>query len=161
MISGFKEISLYEVISDAIELYSPIAESKQITFNTNIDADEELINHNYGDKDLLFQAFANVIDNAIKFTPAQGAIDINVFVQHRKVVFTIDDTGVGVDDASISKLTRRFYREDKSRTSCGNGLGLSLVNAIVALHGGKISFEKSQIAAEQKSKNGLRCIILL
>lgn len=147
--SEFKRINLSDVVDDAIDLYQPLTESKEIGLHYKSPANIYFL----GDKDLLFQAFANVLDNAIKFTPEHGAINVLLKKTDDAVTFSIEDTGTGVDDASLSKLTQRFFRADKSRTSSGNGLGLALVNAIVTLHDGEISFGKSTI----RDSNGLKC----
>ena len=147
--AGFKTIALTEVLDDAIDLYSPLLESKNITLSY----EAENIDKVFADKDLVFQAFANVLDNAIKFTPENGKVSVSLTKNDNAAIFSIDDTGVGVSEESLAKLTRRFYREDSSRTTSGNGLGLSLVNAIVVLHDGTIWFEKSHL----KPNTGLRC----
>lgn len=162
--AGFALISLSDVVNDAIDLYLPIAESKHIEVVTEVEHNNVLIENFFGDKDLMFQAFANVLDNAIKFTPDNGKIAIKLSAdegndknQVKQILFTLDDTGVGVSTESINKLTRRFFREEKSRTSSGNGLGLSLVSAIVSLHGGKLLFEKSVLSTPAQLDAGLRC----
>lgn len=148
-VAGFSSVSLNSIVNDAIDLYSPLAEAKNINLHCETEDTAKFI----GDKDMLFQAFANVLDNAIKFTPENGRIEICLKVKNAVVVFTVDDTGRGVDASSTSKLTQRFFREDKSRSTSGNGLGLSLVNAIVTLHNGNIWFEPSHIPGS----HGLRC----
>jgi signal transduction histidine kinase len=150
--AGFTDISLDEVALDAVDLYSPLAEEKGIEVELSIQPGIAF----YGDKNLLFQAFANILDNALKFTPSGGLIHVTLSNKKDTIVFSVDDSGIGVDQASISKLTRRFFREEKSRSTGGNGLGLSLVNAIVTLHGGKLSFEGSHIQLNTSNK-GLRC----
>ncbi len=152
--AGFSSLELSEIASDAVDLYSPLIEAKHIVLNTNIGAVSKFI----GDKDLIFQAFANVLDNAIKFTPQHGQINVALkMLPDNSVEFSVDDTGKGVNSESHKKLTQRFFREDTSRSSSGNGLGLSLVNAIVLLHGGKIQFETSQI----RNSKGLRAVFTL
>jgi signal transduction histidine kinase len=152
-IAGFTNILLDEVVSDAVDLYVPLIDEKNINLSFSCSHIPEFV----GDKDLIFQAFANVLDNAIKFTPENGQIIVNLAQRSSQIVFSVDDTGRGVGQDSIVKLTERFYREDKSRSTSGNGLGLSLVAAIVALHGGKIWFEKSHIP----QSSGLRTIFTL
>jgi len=147
--AGFQPILLSEVLDDAVDLYSALMENKDIHFTYSASA----IKPTQGDKDLIFQAFANVLDNAIKFTPEHGTIAISMSYEAPFAVFSVDDNGAGASNDSYDKLTRRFYREDKSRTSIGNGLGLSLVNAIVSLHEGRIWFERSHL----KNSKGLRC----
>jgi len=152
-ISGFSPVRLDEIVEDAVDLYSPLVEAKNITLHYEADSIADFI----GDRDLLFQSFANVLDNAIKFTPDNGKIDVKLKQQDRQVVFSVDDSGAGVSAASFSKLTQRFYREEKSRSTSGNGLGLALVNAIVSLHNGRIWFEPSRIS----NSAGLRCAFTL
>jgi signal transduction histidine kinase len=152
-ISGFSNIMLDEILGDAVDLYSPLVEAKNITLTFETD----IILLFVGDKDLLFQSFANVLDNAIKFTPENGQIAVKLKQQDVAVVFSVDDSGLGVSEENIVNLTQRFYREDDSRTTNGNGLGLALVSAIVSLHGGKIWFENSHIPPQ----SGLRCAFSL
>jgi signal transduction histidine kinase len=134
----FTALALKPIIEDVIAFYEPLAEIKHITMHqqlTDITID--------GDKDLLFQAFANVIDNAIKYTPAHG--DITIHMQHidQHAVITIEDTGGGIEEGSLDKVFQRFYRTDASRSSSGTGLGLSLVKAVIELHNGHITIENT------------------
>ncbi len=87
-----------------------------------------------GDRDLLIELVANLIDNAIKFTPAGGRIEIGVRVQGAQAVLHVSDTGIGIPEAQRAAVLTRFYRADKSRHVQGSGLGLSLVVAIARLH---------------------------
>ncbi|MDT0593441.1 sensor histidine kinase [Glaciecola petra] len=155
--AGFALISLTDVANDAVDLYLPIAESKQIEVHSIIEDQTPILENFYGDKNLLFQAFANVLDNAIKFTPEHGKIEIHLTSHNKQIVFSVNDTGSGVNAQSIDKLTRRFFREEKSRTTVGNGLGLSLVSAIIALHDGDLIFEKSHIPSTTKEVGGGLC----
>ncbi|MFC3121018.1 sensor histidine kinase [Agaribacter flavus] len=149
---GFEQSNLSLVLEDAIDLYQPILEEKHIELSTDIGNDLYAI----CDKSLIFQVFTNLIDNASKFTPAKGSIKLVLSQQGNNVFFSVCDSGIGVDDAALSKLTQRFYRADKSRTARGNGLGLSLVSAVVALHLGEMSFSNSTIA-----DTGLCCKITI
>nr|WP_136250393.1 ATP-binding protein [Ningiella ruwaisensis] len=153
--AGFAHENVSAVAEDAIDLYQPVIEEKSITLGMNVASDLTL----YCDKNLLFQAFANVIDNAVKFTPEGGDISITFLREKRKnaLVFQVDDSGIGVSDEVVDKLTQRFFREDKSRTQSGNGLGLSLVAAIVSLHKGEIKFGKTRL----NRASGLSCRIEL
>lgn len=147
--SAFAHFSYDELLNDAIDLYSPIIEGKNISLVAKINTDIEF----FGDKDLIFQAVANVLDNAIKFTPENGKICIKLYQSEHHLNCIVDDSGKGVNKENLQKLTGRFYREDKSRTASGNGLGLALVNAIVSLHDGEVFFEQSHI----ENSVGLRC----
>lgn len=150
--SGFKLSDVSIVLEDAIDLYHPILEDKRIELVSNMDAEVFA----FCDRSLIFQVFANLIDNASKFTPQGGRITVELSKHKTLVNFIICDTGIGVDDTALAKLTRRFYREDKSRSSSGNGLGLSLVSAVVSLHLGEMHFAKSHIA-----DSGLCCKITI
>ncbi|MBU0801083.1 MAG: sensor histidine kinase, partial [Alphaproteobacteria bacterium] len=97
-----------------------------------------------GDANLLFQAFANIIDNALKFTPAGGTVTIALQKADDRALCIIRDTGPGIAPADRAKVFDRFYRADSSRTHEGNGLGLSLVAAIITLHDGKIILADAQ-----------------
>lgn len=147
--SEFQNVSLKQIITDVIELYEPLAEEKNISINRDIENfDLE------GDRDLLFQAFANILDNSIKFTPKNGEINISFKNSKKAKIIEISDTGSGVLDEDKNKLFDRFYRGDKSRSSSGSGLGLSLVLAIVNLH-------KGTITLEDNTPQGLKVIVQL
>ncbi len=141
----FSPVSLKNVIDDALDLYDPLAEDKNIVVTKDIS--EMVIN---GDKDLLFQLFANLIDNAIKFTPEQGTVDMKASISKESIIFTIADSGVGVPEDDKNKIFDRFYRSDKSRHTPGSGLGLSMVKAIVELHRGTIEFEDNNPGTKVK-----------
>jgi signal transduction histidine kinase len=131
--SAFSSLDLGLVLNDVIELYEPLAEEKKIEIKTNIERYNLM-----GDRDLLFQAFANILDNAVKFTPQKGCINLNLTSSG---CVEITDTGPGVPNEDKEKIFQRFYRGEASRTTSGFGLGLSLVAAVIDLHGGEISLE--------------------
>jgi signal transduction histidine kinase len=130
--SQFQDVNLKNILDDVIDFYAPLAHEKNISLNV------ELNNKNiYGDRDLLFQAYANILDNAVKFTPEQGAISISIL--NGKIL--ISNTGSTVNDNDKNKIFDRFYRTDSSRNTPGAGLGLSLVKAVVDLHDGALHVE--------------------
>ena len=88
-----------------------------------------------GDRELLTQSFANLIENAIRHSPPGSGITCAVRVTPRQVTATISDTGPGIPEAERDKVLRRLYRLEKSRTTEGTGLGLALVKAVADLHG--------------------------
>jgi signal transduction histidine kinase len=88
-----------------------------------------------GDRDLLFEAVANLVDNAVKFTPEGGRVEVRLTSLGSYCIVRVSDTGPGVADGERELLVQRFYRSDQSRHTKGLGLGLSLVAAIVKLHG--------------------------
>jgi signal transduction histidine kinase len=88
-----------------------------------------------GDRDLLIEAVANLVDNAIKFTPVGGQVEIGIFRCNGQNIVRVSDTGSGISEHERDAVLRRFYRSDKVRHTSGLGLGLNLVAAIVKLHG--------------------------
>ena len=88
-----------------------------------------------GDRDLLYEALANLVDNAVKFTPEGGSVDLALLLQQGETVIRVSDTGPGIPEIEREAVTQRFYRSDQSRNIKGLGLGLSMVAAIIKLHG--------------------------
>jgi len=144
--SAFEPLELNQLLQDVIELYEPLLEEKAITLKQDV---EHITLQ--GDRNLLFQAFGNLMDNAVKFTPAKGWINLSLQKQGTDVIFVIEDSGPGVPSSDLSKIFERFYRAESSRHTPGSGLGLSLVGAVTDLHKGHISAENGQ--------KGLRLII--
>lgn len=132
---AFAPVDLQVVLRDVIELYEPLAEEKNIA----LEASYQQVPTLSGDRDLLFQLFANLIDNAIKFAPKTSAVTIAIFSTDGNPHIVIADQGVGVAASEREKVFDRFYRADKSRHTVGNGLGLSLVKAVAELHHGSIT----------------------
>jgi signal transduction histidine kinase len=93
----------------------------------------------HGDRDLLFEAVANIVDNAVKFTPKGGYVWMTLIDGAGESVVRVSDTGPGITEDEREIVTRRFYRSDRSRQTQGVGLGLSLVAAIVKLHGFRLT----------------------
>ena len=128
--AGFGKVSLADLIRQVADMYEPIAEDKGIALL--IRSPHELSVH--GDRDLLIEAVANLVDNAIKYTPAGGQVEIGVFHSNREIIVRVRDTGSGISERERHAVLRRFYRSDKVRHTAGAGLGLNLVAAIVKLH---------------------------
>jgi signal transduction histidine kinase len=129
-LTALAPVKLTEIVQEVGELYDPIAEDKGVTLRVET-ADRTPV---IGDRDLLFEAVANLVDNAVKFTPAGGAVRISLLPGGDGPIIRVADTGPGIDPADREAVTRRFYRADKSRGTQGVGLGLSLVAAIVKRH---------------------------
>jgi signal transduction histidine kinase len=130
-LESFSQVPLGPLVREIWDLYEPIAEDKGVTLRVN-SADETTV---HGDRDLLFEAAANLVDNAIKFTPMGGHVDLTLLRREDGAVVQVRDTGPGISESEREAVTKRFYRSDKSRRTEGLGLGLSLVAAIVKLHG--------------------------
>jgi len=129
-----KTVAIDALVEDACELYEALAEDKDQNFEQKL---EQGVNVE-GDRDLLFQMFSNLIDNAIKYTPEHGTIRIVVRKENDEAIFSVQDSGVGVPDEEKGQVFQRFYRVGKSRSLPGNGLGLSLVNAVAEIHQARI-----------------------
>ncbi|WP_079574495.1 sensor histidine kinase [Bradyrhizobium erythrophlei] len=133
--AGFGSVALQDMLREVYDLYEPIAENKGI--NLRVEADKRLSVR--GDRDLLFEAVANLVDNAIKFTPEGGQVSIELLRGDRQTIVRVTDTGCGINEQEREAVLRRFYRSDKIRNTPGVGLGLNLVAAIVRLHGFKLT----------------------
>ena len=131
---GFKDVDMTVLLQDLVEFYEPLSEEKGQDFTVASAISKPVM----GDRDLLFQAFANILDNAIKYTPASGGIRLIMHDQLDQLQIVICDTGPGVPTAAREKIFERFFRLETSRSTPGNGLGLSLVAAIIKLHHGQI-----------------------
>jgi signal transduction histidine kinase len=130
-LEGFSQVQLAPLVREVGDLYEPMAEDKHVTLEVEA-ADEATV---HGDRDLLFEAVTNLVDNAVKFTPEGGRVTLALLRRDGESVIQVKDTGPGIPEAEREAVIRRFYRSDKSRNTEGLGLGLSLVAAIVKLHG--------------------------
>jgi len=130
-LEGFRNVALAELVREVGDLYEPIAEDKKLEFSVRANEDATV----RGDRDLLFEAIANLVDNAVKFTPQDGRVELSLLRKGNETVVRVSDTGPGITAEESDLVTRRFYRSDKSRRDPGLGLGLSLVSAIAKLHG--------------------------
>ncbi len=130
--SGFVSLDAADLAANAVEFYEPAAELKNIELKVRAHGPLRVS----GDPVLLAQALSNLIDNALKYAPENGAIE--VAVQRRedlRAEISVSDNGPGIDDDEKRKVMERFYRGDSSRGTPGVGLGLSLVQAVAKLHG--------------------------
>ncbi|TGD71938.1 HAMP domain-containing histidine kinase [Mangrovimicrobium sediminis] len=152
--TGKREVDLGRVLRDVVELYEPLAHEKSIEVVFSV---PPFAAKTRGDADLLFQLFANVLDNAIKYTPEQGSIRVQLSTQHGGEFdhrVCIEDTGPGISAEHWGDVFRRFYRVDPSRSAQpGHGLGLSMAQAIAQYHGGVVDLADNQ--------PGLRVVIRL
>ena len=97
-----------------------------------------------GGRDLLSQAVANLVDNAIKFTPGGGAVTVSLAREDGGYGLAVADSGPGIPAALRARAVERFYRLESSRSTAGSGLGLSLVAAVAQLHGGRLVLEDNR-----------------
>ena len=127
-------IKLAALVRSVVELYELVAEDKQVRVSVEV-ADAILCT---ADPGRLQQVLVNLVDNAIKYTPRGGQVEIAAAEHVNEVTIEVRDTGVGIAAEEIPHIWERLYRSDKSRTERGLGLGLILVKAIVQAHGGRI-----------------------
>lgn len=128
--SQFCELDLREIVEEVAELYEPLAENKNIRIVTSASATGPVI----GDRDLLLEAIANVVDNSVKFTPSGGEIQLNLLAAPEGPIVQVRDSGPGIPREHRNDVFKRFYRCSQSREVPGTGLGLTLVAAILKLH---------------------------
>jgi signal transduction histidine kinase len=133
--AGFGKVPLAEVVREVIELYEPIAQNKNITLHADLAHAPMVV----GDRDLLMEAIVNLVDNAVKFTPDGGRVEIALLRGYAESIVRIKDTGSGISEHERDIVLKRFYRSDKLKSAPGYGLGLNLVAAIVKLHGFRLT----------------------
>lgn len=129
-----------ELLRHSIELFQMVAEQKKLTISAELPLGPLTF---HGDRLKIQQMFGNLIDNAVKFTPHGGKVDIVLAEANGRLVFSVSDTGPGIPEADLENVFKRFYRTDSSRNQPGNGLGLSLVQAIVHAHDGNIELKST------------------
>ncbi|MDP9007108.1 MAG: HAMP domain-containing histidine kinase [Pseudomonadota bacterium] len=129
--SGFVSLDVSDLAANAVEFYEPAAELKNIDLKFRSQG-PLLVS---GDPVLLAQALINLIDNALKYAPQHGSIEVAVQKHGTSVEISVADNGPGIDEVEKTKVVQRFYRGDASRGTPGVGLGLSLVQAVAKLHG--------------------------
>ncbi|MBJ7486224.1 HAMP domain-containing sensor histidine kinase [Brevundimonas sp.] len=128
-----------DLAADMAELYEPAAEDKGLEFSAEIERGLMI----EGNQPFLAQALANVIDNAIKYTPSGGAVMLRARRRSSgDIEYSVTDTGPGVPEADRGRVIDRFVRLDNSRTEAGSGLGLSLVSAVLEAHSGRVQLDE-------------------
>jgi signal transduction histidine kinase len=148
--SGFVQVDVAQVASEAAEFYQPVAELKKVRLSFESTGKPSVA----GDPVLLAQAIGNLIDNALKYARENGTITVDVAQQSDGVTeIAVSDDGPGIPDEEKPKVIERFYRGDASRGTPGVGLGLSLVAAVAKLHGGQLQLSDNH--------PGLRATLIL
>jgi len=132
--TAFEEVDLADIVKNVVELYQPLAEDKGQTIDLSITPKQTL----GANRHLLSQALANLLDNAVKYTPDGGRIGVTVAPGP---IIEVADSGPGIPSESRDDVLERFVRLDLTRGTPGNGLGLSLVNAVAKMHGAKLTLE--------------------
>lgn len=132
--AAFRTVNLAEVAREVVELFDAAAEVKGVHLAASGDR-EVLVT---GDRDLLFDAVSNLVDNAIKHGREAGRVSVTVTGDAAGAVMSVVDDGPGIPADEVPHVFKRFYRLERSRRAPGNGLGLSLVAAVARLHGARI-----------------------
>jgi signal transduction histidine kinase len=133
--AAFGSIPLHEMLREVGDIYEPIAENKNVDLRVIVGQPLSV----FGDRDLLFEAVANLVDNAVKFVPEGGKVDIELIHSDDNAIVRVTDSGSGISEQEREVVLRRFYRSEKMRSTPGVGLGLNLVAAIVKLHGFRLA----------------------
>ncbi len=132
-------VPLSEIVDRAVDLYRDTADAKGVTLEAH--ADQNVVVS--VDRVRFEQVAANLLDNAIKYTPSGGRVDISEGREGNRAVLRVSDTGAGIPAAELPRIWERLFRGDQSRTERGLGLGLSLVKAVVEAHGGTVTVESA------------------
>jgi signal transduction histidine kinase len=155
--SAFAEVDLAPLLADLAELYGALAEERELKLELQMPErmrgatpDGMAI---WGDRSLIQQAVANLLDNAIKFSHPGGTVFLRASIAGRQVLLEVADQGIGMEQADRLRASERFFRAESARNTPGSGLGLSLVQAVADLHGGTLLLEDA--------KPGLRAILTL
>ncbi len=129
-----RRINISDLLENVADFYLYVAEENLLFMSQKIEEDL----HAVADPDRIGQVLANLLDNAVKYTPAGGRISIEAIKQGREIVVHIKDSGIGIPAEALPRIWDRLYRADPSRSKPGLGLGLTLVKAIIDAHGGRI-----------------------
>jgi len=146
--AAMSALDLGSVAADVVELYEPLAEERKISLALMPGAGVVV----EGNRSLIAQALANLVDNAIKYTPAGGKVRIRAANTNTGVELSVADSGPGIAPADRPRVTERFVRLEASRSSPGTGLGLSLVMAVAHFHG-------AELALEDNVPTGLKAVL--
>jgi signal transduction histidine kinase len=146
MESGFVKLnihpfSLTRLIDEILDLYALVAEEKEISLKADPPAEDTLVQ---GDRPRLARVFANLIDNAIKYTPQHGSVNISFTVGDTDITTCVRDTGIGIPPEERALIWQRLFRGRQARESeKGLGLGLNIVQVIVAAHAGQVRVDSA------------------
>jgi signal transduction histidine kinase len=137
-----RPVALANLIGEVVEAYVEFAADRAVRVTTELQGDLRVD----GDDSALFRVFANLLDNALKYTPPGGSVQITAHAHGQQVQVRFRDTGIGISEGDLPRIWQRLFRTDRSRSTRGLGLGLSFVKAIVEAHGGQ-AFAESKPGA--------------
>jgi len=135
--SAFAELDLGPLLADLAELYGVVAEEKGVALAVDVPAHMPA----YGDRELIQQAVANLLDNAVKFSPPGSTVQLRATQAAAGVEISVADQGPGIPPDDMKRATERFFRGETARSTPGAGLGLALVQAVAQLHGGVLRLD--------------------
>ena len=138
--AAFSDVSLGRILSTVSEAYAAVAEDQSQKLEVRVERDVSI----FGDRELLMQMVANLVENAIRHCPAGARIGVSLGQDADASLLSITDTGPGIPAAEREKIFRRFYRLETSRTTPGSGLGLALVKAVADLHGAAVELSDNR-----------------
>ena len=148
--AGFRDIDLSELFETVLEAYSVVAEDEGKSLSARVAPSLKV----HGDRDLITEMLANLIDNAIRHTSPGTHIQVSLANRGSQLVASVTDDGPGVGQSERERIFRRFYRLEKSMRTPGNGLGLSLVTAVAELHGMELSASDNATGITYDINNG-------
>jgi signal transduction histidine kinase len=149
----FSVVPLTEILENVYQMYLPVAEDGRRLLTSSLAGDVRI----RGDAELLMQMFSNLVENAIRHTPEQTRIQINLKIEGGMVAASITDDGPGIDPNEHEKVLRRFYRGASSRATEGHGLGLALVAAIAQLHQATLTLSDAKPGLKVEIAFGSAC----
>lgn len=138
--ASFRRVDIVTVLEGVADLYGAVAEEKGVTLQVSHPQRLEI----NGDAALIQQAVANLVDNAVKFSPENGTVNLTAVHDGRRIRINVTDRGPGIPEEDRLRATERFYRGDSARGTPGSGLGLALVQAVAYLHGGVLRLEDAR-----------------
>jgi len=139
--ANFETVRLQDVLEHVLELHDPVAEDLGVTLVSSFDVDAPAV---FADPALLFEAVSNLVDNALKFTPRDGAVQVRLLTRDEGPRIEVVDNGPGVAEDEREAVLNRFYRSQRTRDLPGSGLGLSIVVAVARLHHFTLSLDDAQ-----------------
>jgi len=142
VVTRWQQVQIVDNIKQVIDMFEPRAREKNLALLTELPLRLPCIK---GDPDMLTQVLINLVDNAIKYTPADGKVTIRALTQKDAIKVMVEDTGIGIPPESLPRIYERFYRVDKARSRelGGTGMGLAIVKHIIRAHGGQTFIESA------------------
>lgn len=141
----FDEVDLNKIIENVVDLYEPAAEDKTQNLTFAPSSEQTRVQ---GDANMLTQLFANLVENALRHCPKGASITVSTEIKNGRILASVADNGPGILPDDRQRVFERFVRTDSSRSSSGNGLGLTLAKAIAEMHGASITIKDREIGTE-------------